>query len=406
MRIALAVDGTRGDVQPMLALAERIQGAGHTVVVCGPPDAESDCRAQGVAFRPMGVDARQFLDQEAEGIARGRLALAMAGTRYFRSTIDRQFDRLPDATRDVDAIFGAGLCFAGASAAELHGIPYRMIAYCPVLLPSAEHAPFFLPTLRSPRWLNRLMWSAVVPAFSALVGIEINRRRKRLGLPRVRQVYRHLLSRRPVLSADPSLAPVPADCALPIDVIPYLHPRRGEALPEKLEAFLAAGPPPVYVGFGSMTDPDPDATTALILAAVERAGCRAVLSSGWARLGGGPLPESVFRVGPVDHQRLFPRVAAVVHHGGAGTTTTSARAGVPQLLVPHGVDQFYWAARVQALGVAGPPVPRHRLRAARLGDALRAVLDNELLLPRAQELAEKVRGSESLLPDPTSILPR
>jgi UDP:flavonoid glycosyltransferase YjiC (YdhE family) len=404
MRIALAVDGTRGDVHPMLVLGEHLRGLGHAVVVCGPPDAEPDCRARGFELRPMGVSVRQFMDQEASGIARGRLAFARAGHRYFEATIARQFERLPAATSDVDAIFGAGLCFAGGSAAELHGIPYRLIAYCPILLPSAEHAPFIVPGANTPPWLNRLLWRFVVPVFSRLVGIRINQHRRRLGLPLRGDFYRSLLSERPILSANPLLAPLPADCDVPVTSIPYLHPPPGEPLPEKLLSFLESGAPPVYIGFGSMTDPDPERTTKTILDAVESAGCRAVISAGWAGLGEGPLPETVFRTGPADHARLFPRTAAVVHHGGAGTTTTSARAGVPQIVVPHGVDQYYWGARVQALGVAPPPLARHRLTAEGLAGSLRAVLDNELLGERASELGARIREADVALPDVPELL--
>jgi vancomycin aglycone glucosyltransferase len=404
MRIALAVDGTRGDVHPMLALGAHFRDAGHTVILCGPPDADTDCSEQGFELRPMGVDARQFLDREAEGIARGRLAFAAAGRRYFEVTLARQFERLPAATADVDVIFGAGLCFAGGSAAELHGIPYRLVTYCPILLPSEEHAPFIAPSANTPRWLNRLLWKTVVPIFSRLVGIRINAQRRRLGLPPSRDFYRSLLSERPILSANPILAPLPADCDLEVDTIPYLHPRPGPPLPDKLEAFLAGGPPPVYFGFGSMTDPRPEQTTALILDAVERAGCRAIVSAGWAGLGSGPLPEHVFQTGAVDHGRLFPRVAAVVHHGGAGTTTTTARAGAPQIVVPHGVDQYYWASRVQGLGVAAPALPRHRLTALKLADALRATLDNELVSERAAELGRRSRTELAPMPDARALL--
>jgi len=124
-------------------------------------------------------------------------------------------------------------------------------------------------------------------------------------------------------------------------VLGCLHPFEPGPLPEKLEAFLDAGEPPVYVGFGSMTDPDPAAATRVVLEAVARAGVRAVLSRGWAGLGGVPLPSEVMEIGPVSHASLFARVAAVVHHGGAGTTTTAARAGAPQILVPHILDQFH-----------------------------------------------------------------
>ncbi len=398
MRIALAVDGTRGDVHPMLALGEHLRAAGHGVVVCGPPDADEECHSRGFELRPMGVAVRAFLDREAQGIARGRLAFARAGLRYMDETIARQFERLPAATEDVDAIFGAGLCFAGGATAELHDIPYRLITYCPVLLPSAEHAPFIVPSASTPRWLNKLLWRTVVPAFSRLIGLHINRQRRRLGLGPRGDFFRTLLSERPVLATNPILAPVPGDCELPVTQACYPHAPAGEPLPDKLEGFLAAGPEPVYLGFGSMTDPDPDATTRLILDAALQAGCRAIVSAGWAGLGEGPLPESVHRIGPVDHARLFPRVAAVVHHGGAGTTTTAARAGAPQIVIPHGVDQYYWAARMQALGCAPPALPRHRLSCERLAGSLRAVLDNEALAMRARELGERIRGEAQPLP--------
>jgi vancomycin aglycone glucosyltransferase len=352
----------------------------------------------------MGVAVRSFLDQEADGIAKGRLAFAKSGLRYFEATIARQFERLPEATRDVDIIFGAGVCFAGASAAELHGIPYRLIAYCPVLLPSAEHPPFILPSASTPRWLNWMLWKLVVPPFARLIGARINRHRRQLGLAPRGDFYRSLLSDRPILAANPLLAPIPGDCDLEVTAVPYPHAGPGPPLPDKLDAFLSAGAPPVYVGFGSMTDPDPSQTTREILVAVEAAGCRAVVSTGWAGLGDGPLPETVFRTGPVDHARLFPRVAAVVHHGGAGTTTTAARAGTPQILVPHGVDQYYWAARTQAVGVAPPPLPRRDLDADRLAGALRAVLDNELLANHASALGERIRAEVPEVPDARALL--
>lgn len=404
MRIALAVDGTRGDVHPMLALAGRLRAAGHTVVVCGPPDAQGDCDAHGIELRPMGVDARGFLEQEADAIARGRLGFAAAGQRYFLATVRRQFERLPEATSDVDIVFGAGLCFAGPSAAERHGIEYRFVTYCPVLLPSSEHAPFIIPTARTPRWVNRLLWAILVPALSGLVGIEINRHRRRLGLPKQRDLYRALLSERPILCADPALAPLPEDTDVSIDRIGYLSPAPGEPLPEKLEDFLGAGDPPVYLGFGSMTDPDPQATTRLIVDAVAHAGCRAIVSAGWAGLGEGPLPERIYRTGPVDHTRLFRRLSLVVHHGGAGTTTTAARAGIPQIVVPHGVDQYYWAGRAHSLGVAPQALPRTRLRADVLGDAIAATLENELAASRARELARQIQLEARGLPSPESLL--
>jgi UDP:flavonoid glycosyltransferase YjiC (YdhE family) len=146
----------------------------------------------------------------------------------------------------------------------------------------------------------------------------------------------------------------------------------------------------VYFGFGSMTDPDPAATTSMIVEVIERLGCRAILSEGWAGIGEGALPEGSMHIGAVPHSSLFPRVAAVVHHGGAGTTTRSAQAGVPQLIVPHLLDQFWWGRRVQELGVSPAPISRRRLNADSLQSSLRALLETEWLAERARELATRM----------------
>jgi vancomycin aglycone glucosyltransferase len=288
---------------------------------------------------------------------------------------------------------------AARSAAELCGAAYRYVLYCPAVLPSSEHAPAFLPLAGLPPVLNRAAWSLLRGAFNLTVRRGLNGYRRALGLAPVRDILEHFVGERPLLACDRALAPPPADLALPIEQVPCLHPfDDGEPLPEKLEDFLAAGPPPVYVGFGSMTDPDPRATTARLLEAVTRSGRRALLASGWAGLGEGPLPEGVLAIDTVPHASLFPRVAAVVHHGGAGTTTTAARAGVPQVVVPHVLDQFYWAARVTALGVGVVAGRRRGLTASALAEAIDAVAGNELVEQRARELAARLREERAGFP--------
>ena len=284
--------------------------------------------------------------------------------------------------------------FAARSAAEVHGVPFRYVAYCPALMPSDEFPPPVVRSQTLPRWTHRALWPVMIAAWNRFVGPRVNRERAALGLGPVRDVYRHVLSARPVLAADAELAPLPPSCALDVEQIPCLHPLppgAGPPLPEKLDAFLNAGPPPIYLGFGSMTDPAPSKTTRSLVEAVTALGCRAVISRGWAGLAGDSLPENVFAVGGISHARLFPRVALVVHHGGAGTTTTAARAGVPQVVVPHVLDQFYWARRVSLLGLGPPPLPRSRLGAEALAATLAATLDNDVLAERARALGARLR---------------
>jgi UDP:flavonoid glycosyltransferase YjiC (YdhE family) len=160
----------------------------------------------------------------------------------------------------------------------------------------------------------------------------------------------------------------------------------------------------VYLGFGSMMDPDPAGTTRLLLDAIGQSGCRAILARGWAGLGDGPLPDSVFAAGPLPHARLFPRLAAVVHHGGAGTTATASRSGIPQIVIPHLMDQHYWGHRLHLLGVAPPPLPSLELSAPRLAEMISASVENDHIADRARELAARLGADDPLERAVRSIL--
>ncbi len=400
MRIALAVEGTRGDVHPLLALGDRLRARGHEIVVCAPPDFATDAQAYGFVFHAVGRSARETLGEQAEAIVKGGLRMLRAGNAYIEGALHAQFAALPDATSGAQLIIGAGLQLAAASVAERHGAAYRYVAYVPTLLPSAEHAPFLVSLPKLPRWGNRLAWWLVIRSYDAMLRRQFTRERAALGLGPVRSVLAHFITDHPLLAADPELAPVPADLRGSTTVIGCLHPVDGPELPAKLESFLESGRPPVYLGFGSMTDTDPAGTTAVLLRAVELAGCRALVSEGWAGLGRLPLPEGVLAIGSVSHARLFPRMAAIVHHGGAGTTTTAARAGVPQIVVPHLFDQIYWGERVSTLGIGPPQIRRTQLSAERLASALREVLENELVQERAQTLAARLAAWRAQAADP------
>ena len=395
MRIALAVEGTRGDVHPMLSLGNAFQQAGHEVVLCGPINFSEVAVTNGIEFREIGSDTREFLGTVASAITTRGLGANRAQVDYFIDSIEKQFTRLPEATADVDLILGAGIQLAGASVAELHGIPYRFILYCPILLPSPEYTPAFIPSQAAPRWLNRLAWWFTLGPMDSILRFGLNRQRTKLGLGKVANAYRHVLTDCPILATESELAPAPVIKGITVQQLRCIHDHNLDPLPQKLEDFLAQGSAPIYIGFGSMTDADPGATTRLVLEAVERSGCRAILSEGWAGIGGGALPESVTQIGPVSHASLFPRCAAVVHHGGAGTTTRVAQAGVPQVIVPHLLDQYWWGKQITSLGLAPPPIPRINLSADKLCAALLAVTDNEVLSERAREIGERIA------PEPT-----
>lgn len=404
MRIALAVEGTRGDIHPMLALAVRLHERGHDALLCAPPDFAEDAAAQAVPFHPVGTSVRAYLEAQAAALHGSTLQMLLLSRRYFEESIERQFRGLAAGASGADWILSAGPHFAAASVAQAVGARHRFLSYCPSVLRSPHQTPFVIRRGNLRPWLNRLAWWGTQRLVSAAARGPVDRERALLGLPPAGDLYTLLCGESPVLAAEDLLAPPPPDLLDQVQVIGCLHPFEPAPLPEKLDAFLSAGEAPVYLGFGSMTDPDPAAATRLMLEAVQRAGVRAVLSAGWAGLGDAPLPENVMVIGSVSHAALFRRVAAVVHHGGAGTTTTAARAGAPQILVPHVLDQFHWAERVTRLGLGPPALPRRKLRAEQLADALLAIRDNEVLGERAAELGTRLRDALRARPHPAEAL--
>jgi vancomycin aglycone glucosyltransferase len=281
---------------------------------------------------------------------------------------------------------------AGArSVAEKLGIRYAYVTYFPTMLPSPYHPPHPLPGRPLPPDVtdNRVLWDMDAQSVNALFGAGLNTHRASIGLPPVDNVRDYVVTDQPWLAADPTLGPwqEPAD----LDVVQtgaWILPDE-RPLPAELVAFLDAGTPPVYVGFGSMPMGASKDAARVAIEVIRAQGRRALVSRGWADLALIDDRDDCFVVGEVNQQVLFGRVAAVVHHGGAGTTTTAARAGVPQVVVPQAVDQPYWAGRVAELGIGtahdGPTPTTESLSAA-----LKTVLTPETRA-RATAVAATIR---------------
>ncbi|MFJ9349262.1 glycosyltransferase [Streptomyces sp. NPDC101237] len=387
MRVLLSTYGTRGDVEPLVALAVRLRALGAEVRMCVPPDEEFAARLTGVGVRPVpvGPPVREVMRGAA-------LPSAADLARYRTEMVGAQFDAFPAAVEGCDAVVAAGLAqIAARSAAEAAGVRYVYVSYAAVHLPSPHHAPPPRPGWPEPdpgAESNRALWERDARNVNAQFGQALNDRRAALGLPPVDDVRGHVLTDRPWLAADPVLGAWPRTPGLDVVQTGAWYLPDDRPLPADLTAFLDAGAPPVYVGFGSMR-PSPGIGR-LAVEAIRAQGHRVLVSRGWAELDAGDERDDCFAVGEANHQRLFGRVAAVVHHGGAGTTSTAARAGTPQVVIPLQLsDNPYWARRVADLGVGaaldGPPPtadsladafrtalsPRTRARAKALGDRIR-----------------------------------
>jgi vancomycin aglycone glucosyltransferase len=287
-----------------------------------------------------------------------------------------RFETLGAAARDCDALLATGLMPAGArDVADKLGIRYVLACFHLMGLPSQHFPPGRRPGTPSPQDETdiRTLWKQDAQRVQDLYGPAVNSHRAAIGLPPVDNVRDYVFTEQPWLAADPLLCPSQGLTDLDVVqtgawVLPDDRP-----LPDGLAAFLDAGEPPVYVGFGSMAAYTAKDLARVAIEAVRAQGRRVLLARGWAGLAPVDDAEDCFVVGEVNQQALFRRVAAVVHHGGAGTTTTAARAGVPQVVVPHIADQPYWASRVAALGIGVAhegAVPTVGSLSAALGTAL------------------------------------
>lgn len=401
MKFVILATGTRGDVQPFVALAQGLIVAGHEAVLAAPGSFEPFVRSHGVSFAPMGTDYAALLES-----AEGKAALSgnpVQVVRILRQTVfpmmRRMLDDAWEAAQGANALIYHPKVLAGVHLAERLGVPCFIGTPVPVVVPTAAFpAPAFVGrSLGGP--LNRLTYAAVRSGSRPFRGMVTEWRRTRLGLgPRRESEYTHGGRPIPVLHAfSPHVVPPPADWPPEAIVTGYwfLRPTAAWKPPAALAAFLEAGPPPVYVGFGSVSGVDRDAVTRLVVDALTQAGVRGVLATG---AGETPalLTDRILAIPGAPHDWLFPRMAAVVHHGGAGTTAAGLTAGRPTVICPSTTDQPFWGWQVHRLGVGPAPIPHRHLSAKRLAAAIRTATGDEAMQRRALALGEQIRAEDGV----------
>jgi len=408
MRIAMIAPGSRGDVEPYVALGKGLLEAGHAVRLVTHENFKTLVSSHGLEFWPVEGSVQEIvqgagmraqleggnflavLSEMSREAQRGALSLASAGLA---------------AGRDVDLLVaGLGGLFVGLALAEKLRLCLLQAFYIP-FTPTRAFPSFLVPGLPSGLGgaLNRLsydlarqmLWQAFRPA-DRLARREVLDRRP---APRRGPYHSDCLRDMPVLYGfSPSVIPPPPDWGSDNHVTGYwfLDPTEDWMPPPDLSGFLGSGPPPVYIGFGSMSSRNPQETGRLVLEALVRAGQRAVILSGWSGLQPADLPSSAIAVDSVPFSWLFPRCAAVVHHGGAGTTAAGLRAGVPSVVIPFFADQPFWGRRVAELGVGPAPIPRKKLTAERLSRAIETAVRDPGMRQRAADLGARISAEDGI----------
>lgn len=389
MKVLMSSIGSRGDVQPILALAVQIQTLGHEARLCVPPNFQAWIASFGIECFPIGPDLKQLAGGTAPKSP--HKPSAEQARQLAAHSVRSQFPVLAEAARGCDlAIAGGALQIATRSVSEALGIPYVFTAYCPAVLPSLDHPPPKMGTHYAqslPADTNASLWAEEERSWNDLFHDTVNEERMKLNLDPIESVQRHIFTDHPWLAADPILAPAGAMTGMHILQTGAWFLEDPRPLPDEVEDFLTKGEPPVYFGLGSMRAPEE--ASGIFIGAARALGLRSIISQGWGNLGLIDAGTDCLSVGDVAHEKLLPRVAAVVHHGGAGTTTAAARAGRGQVIVPRVYDQYYWAHRAEQLGTGvAVPCPED-LSLSSMTTALRECVQPAIADP-AQSLANRI----------------
>lgn len=404
MKVAIHTLGTRGDVQPYLALAMGLRAAGHEVLLAAPAQFESFVRGRGVPFAPLPGAMLELLDDpEVRAVLGGSRSLGalLRMKRRVQRLVAPMMRALLDAEWDVASAFRPQVlvhhpkALAAPHIATHLGAAAILASPLPGFTPTAAFPSALVPW-RSLGPFNGLTHTMTARASDWVYGKLLRRWRSevlgedgaRLRRPRAGTLYAY----------SPIVIPVPPEWGQDVCVSGYWfldEPAGWQASPQ-LAQFLDQGPPPVYIGFGSMPIAEPQAFTRMVVQAVQRAGCRAVLAAGWGGLGAGELPPQVHLLDAAPHDRLFPLMAAVVHHGGAGSTAAGLRAGRPTVICPFLGDQAFWGHRVAALGAGPAPMAARSLSADALGAALARALHEPGWRENAQRIAASIAREDGV----------
>lgn len=353
-------------------------------------------------YAPISVDIEAMMRSPAgvRWVEGGRLREPLHMRALFREAAQPAALDMLAASEGAEIVIGGFTSdWAGAAIAEKLGSRYVSALLQPSRPTRAGSATLLPLVPRGNSALNAFMGRLALRTLFTVFGDDVRVFRDKLGLkPLDRIAFGELIGRTPVLHGfSTHVVPRPADYLPHWHVTGYwFHDEENWQPPEALQRFLVSGPAPVYIGFGSMTDSDARATTDLILNAQRDAGVRVVLYGGWAGLSPQSVPQDVFMLSTAPHSWLFPRMRAVVHHGGAGTTAAAVRAGVPQFIAPHFADQPFWARRVHELGVGAKPVSKHKLTIAALSAALLQISTDAAMRTKAAALGQAVRAEDGV----------
>jgi sterol 3beta-glucosyltransferase len=392
MKVVITSRGSRGDVQPFIEIAAALQQKGVQVSLCVPELFRKEITAKGLDARFYPEDSKELMVGLGSGTPSFKEALA-----FFSRSIKEQFDYMIDATADADILLTSVNEMAAPTVAEFRNIPYYRLGFAPIL--PGKQAPPLLPWQKLPSWSNQGIWQGINSVTGILIRKFINAKREELGLKKA-PATNHYFTRKShtLLGINEILAPPCPSWTkrYQFDYTGYCYSPPNGGLDPGLIDFIQSGTKPVYIGFGSVHMKQGRKLSQMIRQAVAETNCRVILGAGWTELPNGFNDDRIYPVGETCHASLFPLMAGIIHHGGSGTVHTTAKAGIPQLILPQIIDQHFWGHRIHQLGLGPKPVVPKRISTEKLMQILRTFSQETPYHNRAQEQAEKMEQEDGI----------
>jgi sterol 3beta-glucosyltransferase len=412
MKIFINTFGTRGDVQPYVALGKGLKEAGHTVTICTASTYEPFIIEQGLNYGYMTDELLKLVDTDIgrdaleETVGLWGTAKTMFKMVKLAKPLNRQMvvDSWEAAKiAEPELVIYHAKALGAVSIAEKFNAPVIMANLQPMIAPTTEFPPIGIPDLNIGGWYNKMTYKAIEMGYRSYTKDVNEVRRDMMGLDNFPKSSGILNtsdgSPIPMLHAfSQHVIPQPVDWPEQYTVNGYWFLDRDDDWQPsaELQAFLDAGEPPVYVGFGSMAGKNPQRLSTIVINALQQANVRGIIATGWGGLDAFELPETIFKIEQAPHDWLFERVTGVVHHGGAGTTAAGLRAGRPTVICPFMGDQPFWGKRVEKLGVGVKTSSQKKLKTEELAVAIRTVTTNRDIQEKAAALGEKIKAEDGV----------
>jgi vancomycin aglycone glucosyltransferase len=384
MKIACVILGTRGDVQPMVALATGLMKNGHEVTICAPPENEELVRRYNCQYIAFGPSIKKGIKENPHK-QKGGVAIKISPKEGKKFTMD-QMILLPELIKGVDLVLGVGIVLGVHTAADILKVPYRLLVYYPIMLGTTKDDPF----------KNRMMFGFGRSVINLLMKSFINKQRAKAGLSPIKDVWSHWMGENVIVASDKEINPALEGVAYAFTQTGFMMLPSKIGLPDNVETFLNSGKPPIYLGFGSNPITSPEKYTKIFEQVRNSTNQRLIISKGWAE-----FPESntrdILYVDEMPFELLFPRLAAIVYHGGTGTMAAVSRAGIPQAAFPFMGDQFDNRKQILKLGLGPNTCDFKKITAAAISSAITECISNDKYKKNAVEISQrlqKVNGIE------------